>query len=92
MSLYRRAARKDDNHKAIVTALQGAGAFVESISGTGVPDLLVGFRGQTWLLELKRPGEFINANQALWLYEWKGKPVTVVRSPEEALKAIGAIR
>ena len=44
----RRAARKDDNHNEIVRAFIGVGAVVIDLSGVGdgVPDILVGFRGQ----------------------------------------------
>lgn len=92
MSIHRRAARKDDNHTAIVEALRAAGATVEAISGTGTPDLLCGFRGQNFLLEVKTEKEFINEHQAAWFYSWKGRQVQVVRTPEQALTAVGAMK
>jgi hypothetical protein len=45
------AARVDKNQSEIVSALRAAGAFVWII---GLPvDLLVGFDGQTYLVEVK---------------------------------------
>ena len=51
----RRAARIDKNHDDIVQALRAVGATVQSLAavGSGVPDLLVGFRKQTFLVEVK---------------------------------------
>ena len=47
-----RAAKIDANHEAVVLALRSAGATVQSLAGVGkgVPDLLVGYQGQTLLL------------------------------------------
>ena len=48
----------DDNQNDIVTALRKAGATVRIISqGEGIPDLLVGFRGETMLMEVKDGGK-----------------------------------
>ena len=51
----RRAAKIDANQTQVVIALRAAGATVQSLAavGVGVPDLLVGFRGQTYLMEVK---------------------------------------
>jgi hypothetical protein len=80
---------------------------VTRIDGDGVPDLLVGFRGRSFLLEVKLPltkqgatphrrngvaggrGDLTKA-QVLWWDAWTGEPAIVVRSPAEALAAIGA--
>lgn len=50
-----RAKRRDSNEEPIVDALRGAGATVSRLNEDGVPDLLVGFRGRTFLLEVKHP-------------------------------------
>lgn len=44
---------RDANEGPIVEALKKAGASVTKISQDGVPDLLIGFRGQTRLVEVK---------------------------------------
>jgi hypothetical protein len=60
--------------------------------GRGVPDLLVGFRGQNFLLELKdgskRPSERkLTDDQQEWHQQWRGQ-VAVVESVDEALRLI----
>jgi hypothetical protein len=55
---WRYAKRKDVSHPGIVDALKAVGATIEPLesdSKRGIPDLLVGFRGRTYLLEVKRP-------------------------------------
>ena len=51
----RRAARVDDNHLAIVRALEKAGAAVTSLAtvGDGVADLLVSYRNRWHVIEVK---------------------------------------
>jgi hypothetical protein len=46
---------RDGNEAAIVDALRAAGATVTRLGDAGVPDLLVGYRGSTLLLEIKLP-------------------------------------
>jgi hypothetical protein len=94
----RRAARVDRNQAEIAAALRTVGATVQSLAaiGEGVPDLLVGFRRQTYLLEVKdgtkRPSEReLTADQIAWHLEWNGGPCTVVNSVDEALVFIGAV-
>lgn len=92
----RTAARTDDNHREIVDALRAVGASVESLAavGRGVPDLAVGFRGLTYLLEVKDGAKPPSARrltpaEAAWHESWRGQVATVA-SIEEALHAIGA--
>ncbi len=51
----RRAANVDRNQPEIVAALRAAGATVEYLHavGGGCPDLLVGYRGANYVLEVK---------------------------------------
>lgn len=88
----RRAAKVDANQDAIVSALRAAGASVQSLAqvGKGCPDLLAGFRGTNFVLEVKREKKNPNDDQARWHSEWRA-PVYVVRSPDEALRVIGAL-
>ena len=94
----RRAARTDANQTQIVSALRSVGASVELLSavGKGCPDLLVGYRNENILMEVKDgkkpPSERkLTSDQIVWHREWKGV-VTVVNSVDEALFAIGVIR
>lgn len=107
MSLHRRAARRDSNEAEIVAALLAAGASVTYLSGVdGLPDLLAGFQGRTYLLEVKhltptgktlrqtsggkRPDERgLTEDQQDWWAAWKGGEPVIVRTPAEALAAIG---
>lgn len=92
----RRAAKVDRNQAEIVKALRQAGATVQSLApcGFGVPDLLVGFQRQTFLMEVKDGGRIpserrLNDDQIAWHIDWRGGPCVVVNSVGEALAAIG---
>lgn len=94
----RRAAKIDANQTQVVIALRAAGAVVHSLAscGNGVPDLLVAFRGQTMLMEIK-DGAKVKSKQALTPAQvgfhraWVGGPLSIVDSPEAALRAIRCI-
>lgn len=109
----RYAAHRDKAEPAIIRALEAVGATVEQLDKRDVPDLLVGYRGQTFILEVKSPEEVrvckdvrkdgtlqlrreaageLTDGQAKWMARWRGKKPVVVRTPEEALRAIGALR
>lgn len=49
----RRAARRDTAEAAIVDQLELRGAFVVRLSAKDIPDLLVGWRGDWFLAEVK---------------------------------------
>lgn len=84
------AKRVDDNQAEIVAALRAIGCTVESLHavGRGVPDLLVGYRGENLLLEVKGAAGSLTPEQRAWHPHWRGQ-VVVVHSIEEALKAVG---
>lgn len=93
----RRASRVDVNHREIVDGLRKIGASVQSLAtvGFGVPDLLVGFRNETFLIEVKKPSKtaserFLNEAQAKWHTQWRGGRVGTVKSILEAFSLIGA--
>ncbi len=89
----RRAAKVDQNQDAIVSALRAAGASVQSMAqlGKGVPDLLIGHEGETWVMEVKNgPSAKLTEDQVEWLKNWKGA-VHIVREPDDALRIIGAL-
>ena len=87
----RRAAKVDSIQPAIVSALRKAGASVEPLHmvGRGVPDLLVGLAGRTMLVEVKTGNGGLTDDQVVWHRMWRGSPVAIVRSVEDALYAIG---
>lgn len=93
----RRAAKVDVTQAEVVAALKGAGATVLHLHsvGEGCPDLLAGFRGRNWLIEVKpdigSPSRRkLRPNQVEWHAGWKGQ-VATVETPEAALAVIGAI-
>ena len=94
----RLAARVDANHVAVVHALRQYGASVESLAavGKGVPDLLVGFRRQFVLFEIKdgaKPASKrkLTEAQVAWHKQWEGFPVFIVTSPMHAVVTLGQI-
>lgn len=99
MSLRRLAIRRDANEGPIVDALLAAGATVLRLNMKDVPDLLVGFRGRNVLMEIKNPpgpkggtsadGQHLSFDQHAWHLAWRGLTPVVVRTPAEALRAIG---
>lgn len=88
----RRNARVDTNHIMIVDALRNVGASVVSLApmGRGVPDLLVGFRGVNYLLEVKREKGKLTADQTAFIATYNGR-VYVVRTVDEAYSVIGVL-
>lgn len=93
-----RKAKVDTNQEVIVQALRAAGATVQSLAavGHGVPDLLVGFRNQTVLLEVKdgakRPSQRrLTEDQIKWHGQWNGGVLAIVDSAESALRVLGMI-
>ena len=80
--------RSDANTGTIVAALRAIGASVEYLGGKGSPDLLVGLRGQNFLLEVKSGNKQLNDDQVLWHARWKGQ-VAIVRTTADAFRAIG---
>jgi hypothetical protein len=83
-------ARRDVNEARIVPALRKRGATVRYLSAPGLPDLLVGFRGVNYLLEVKAQKGKLTPPEQDFFDEWRGQAV-IVRSIEDALIAIGAI-
>lgn len=83
-------ARVDNNHKQIVEALRKCGFSVVSLHqvGKGVPDLLVGKGGSTWIVELKSKGGKLGDDQKKFIEEWRGSPVVVAYTFEEALASL----
>lgn len=90
----RRAARVDANQPEVVKALKAAGMTVCDMSalGSGVPDLLVGWRGINVLIEVKdgakKPSDqALTAPQKTWHETWAGQ-IHIARSPEEAVMIV----
>ena len=91
----RRRARVDANQSDLTRQLRLIGASVQPLHyvGRGCPDLLVGWRGRNWLLELKDPEKRPSARKLTededrWHHGWRGQ-VAVVETLEDALAVLG---
>lgn len=89
-----RAKQVDANQAAVVAALRAAGATVQHLHevGQGCPDLLVGFRGRNYLVEIKNAaaGGSLNAEQVKWHRAWRGH-VAVFTSPEQGFDFVRSL-
>jgi len=83
------AKKRDDAEPDIVDALKRVGAQVHKINEKSIPDLLVGFRRQWFLLEVKTGNRKPDQGQVDFLESAYG-PAALVRSVDEALRVIGA--
>lgn len=90
------AAKIDANQPQIVKDLRQVGCTVQSLAGVGkgCPDLLVGFRGRNYLMEVKDgrrpPSERrLTPDEQEWHLAWRGLPVSIVESVADALETIG---
>lgn len=93
----RRAARVDANQVEIVTAMRAVGAVVRVITqGDGLPDLLVGYRNHTVLMELKdgaKPASKRRLTEAEQKFfdEWRGGRLEIVTSVDQALDILDSL-
>lgn len=90
----RRRGRTDGNQKEIVAALKaiGASVFVASSIGDGFPDLVVGHRRRTYLIELKDPSKppserVLTPEQREFFAKWAGH-CEVAHNVAEALAVV----
>jgi hypothetical protein len=97
-----RPGRRDPNEAEIVQALERCGWTVQPLDcplAQGVPDLLCGKQGINLLLEVKSPpgpkggtsrgfSQRLRPEQEQWHEWWRGRPVCVVTSIEEALAVV----
>jgi Holliday junction resolvase len=85
------AKRVDLNHQEIVKKFRelGASVFDASGIGRGFPDILVGYNGNTALVEIKsgEKKKFTEA-QLKFMSEWKGSSVTRINDVEGAERLI----
>ena len=83
----------DTNQAEIVEALRAVGASVQSLAmvGHGVPDLLVAYRGDLFLFEVKAPSLIVlTENERNWHANWHS-PVHIITTVDAALHIIGAV-
>ena len=92
MSKY--ARRVDHNQLEIVKALMAIGCTVADTSraGEGFPDLVVGYRGVNWLIEVKDgrkspSAQKLTPQQVRFHKNWNGQ-VATVNCVEDAIKLV----
>lgn len=76
----RKYGKTDANHAEIVRALRNVGASVQSLAsvGEGCPDLLVGYQGKNFCLEVKDGNlppskRKLTADESIWQGNWRGQ-------------------
>jgi len=87
----RHAKKVDANQEQIVSALRAAGAYVWIIS---LPvDLLVGYKGHTFLVEIKRTAKSrFTPLQTDFFKNWCGGTLARIDTPDAALRMIGVLK
>lgn len=84
------ARKVDANQAEIIRAYQQVGATVQTLQkeADGVPDLLIGWLGQNYLVECKSDTGQLTPAQVVFWRDWKGQKA-LVRNVDEALAVIG---
>jgi hypothetical protein len=82
--------RRDGNEREIIQALEAAACDVVQIDYPC--DLLVGRAGVNHLIEVKLPDGKLREGQERFAETWRGSRVHVVRTVEEAFRAVGLHR
>lgn len=103
--LHFRPSHRDKAERHIITAGRSVGASVEQLNGTDLPDLLVGYKGVTFLPEVKTRGlettdkrngktykrtTRVSEGQKTFAEKWRGGPTGIVYEPKDLLVMIGA--
>lgn len=84
--------RTDFNQQEIINALRAIGCSVQDLSqvGKGTPDIICGFRGKNFLLEIKNAADRapqLTPCEQQWIRDWRGQ-VGVITSLRDALAVI----
>ena len=90
--MTRWAAKVDTNQAEIVQALRDAYCSVLLLHrvGQGCPDIAVGYKGSVYFLEIKTEKGKLTTREQEFMDSWRGH-YAIVRTPDEALRAIGVL-
>ena len=99
--MSRFARQRDANEPEIVRAFVARGATVTKLNAPGCPDLLVGYRGVTLLVEVKRDERTTRGTrtdergllvtQQRWWAVWMGRAPAICRSESDVRVILGDI-
>lgn len=81
--------KRDANEPQVVDAFRALGCSVHRLDQP--VDLLVGFRGRSYAVEVKQEGETLNEKQRAWRDEWRGD-CWIVRSVEDVREVVAEWR
>ena len=92
----RRAARRDNGEQDIIKAMRAEGAYVKQINDEGLFDLLVSYRGETLLIEVKdgaKPPSARRLTDAEQKFhdEWPLSNLFIIISPEDAVALLRSL-
>lgn len=89
MAIPKYAARRDKNEPQIIHQLSMIpGLTIVQLSQKNIPDLLIGYQGVNYLVEIKTPKGKTKAGQENFLATWQGQ-AQLCRSIDEILTVIG---
>lgn len=80
--MIRRAAKRDFSEADVIKVLEAGGAYVFRLHQP--VDLLIGFRGRTYLAEVKTGKAQLNENQKKFIEAWNGGSVPILRNMDDA--------
>jgi hypothetical protein len=94
VSRFAHRGHHDANHGEVAQFYRDLGCSVAdtSAAGFGFPDITIGCVGITNLVEVKDADGNLSASQQRFMREWRGGPIAVVRSMEEAAAHVQRIR
>lgn len=91
----RRDCRVDGNHLEICHTLRKCGVSIRSTAslGDGFPDVVAGFRGFNYLIEIKNGAKKWNLSkdQVVFHDEWQGQ-IVIIDSIESAIEWMNGFR
>ena len=82
--------QRDSNHETIADALQYYGCIIADLAeaGGGVPDLMVGYRGIIFLVEVKSPVGALSPKQRAFFDKWIEYPALVLRTVDDVRRVM----
>jgi rhamnose utilization protein RhaD (predicted bifunctional aldolase and dehydrogenase) len=89
MTYYKK--RVDENQQQLVHTFIALGASVLNLSrvGQGCPDLLIGYKNKSVLVEIKKDSKStFTEPQIKFMQNWRGGPVSRVDSVDAAIRLI----